>query len=78
LPLCLQLKQSRSIGSDRGYASKETSNGSNHGGLMEIILDNETGFLVEPNNEKELYEALLKLIENRELRNIRTWLSKSN
>jgi glycosyltransferase involved in cell wall biosynthesis len=37
---------------------------------MEIILDNETGFLVEPNNEKELYEALLKLIENRELRNI--------
>jgi glycosyltransferase involved in cell wall biosynthesis len=37
--------------------------GSNHGGLMEIILDNETGFLVEPNNEKELYEALLKLLK---------------
>jgi glycosyltransferase involved in cell wall biosynthesis len=44
--------------------------GSNHGGLAEIILDNETGFLVKPNNEKELFDALLKLIEKSELRNV--------
>lgn len=42
---------------------------SNHGGLTEILINNETGFLVEPNNEKALSEALLKLIENPELRN---------
>ena len=42
--------------------------GSNHGGLAEIIINNETGFLVEPNNELELSEALFKLIENPELR----------
>ncbi len=49
--------------------SKKPVIGSNHGGLKEVIVDNETGFLVEPNNENELYVALLKLIENQELRN---------
>jgi glycosyltransferase involved in cell wall biosynthesis len=38
--------------------------------LTEIILDNETGFLVEPNNENELYEALVKLIENPGVRSV--------
>ncbi len=42
--------------------------GSNHGGLTEIIINNETGFLVEPNNENALSEALIKLIESPELR----------
>lgn len=42
--------------------------GSNHGGLSEIIVNNQTGFLVEPNNEKDLSEALIKLIESPELR----------
>jgi glycosyltransferase involved in cell wall biosynthesis len=44
--------------------------GSNHGGLREIIRDNETGFLVEPNDENELYGALVKLIEDPKLRNV--------
>jgi glycosyltransferase involved in cell wall biosynthesis len=43
---------------------------SSHGGLTEIILDNKTGFLVEPNNENELYEALVKLIENPGVRSV--------
>ena len=42
--------------------------GSNHGGLTEIIVNNETGFLVKPNDENELAEALLKLIESPTLR----------
>lgn len=42
--------------------------GSNHGGLTEIIIHNETGFLVEPNNEKELAVAIQKLLNNKELR----------
>jgi glycosyltransferase involved in cell wall biosynthesis len=42
--------------------------GSNHGGLTEIIINNETGFLVEPNNVEALSEALSKLIDNPELR----------
>lgn len=41
---------------------------SNHGGLIEIVVDKETGFLVEPNNEIELAETLKKLINNIELR----------
>lgn len=40
----------------------------NHGGLMEIVVNNETGFLVEPNNKTALNEALEKLINNPELR----------
>jgi glycosyltransferase involved in cell wall biosynthesis len=42
--------------------------GSNHGGLTEIIIHNETGFLIEPNNEYQLTEALQKLVINEELR----------
>jgi glycosyltransferase involved in cell wall biosynthesis len=42
--------------------------GSNHGGLTEIIINDETGFLVEPNNVEALSEALSKLIDNSELR----------
>lgn len=41
---------------------------SNHGGLTEIIKNNETGFLFEPNNVQELSEAIDKLIRNEELR----------
>ena len=38
--------------------------GSNHGGLTEIIVNNETGLLVEPNNENELTIAIQYLIDN--------------
>lgn len=40
----------------------------NHGGLAEIVVNNETGFLVEPNNKTALKEALEKLINSPELR----------
>ncbi|NHM02732.1 glycosyltransferase family 4 protein [Flavobacterium difficile] len=40
----------------------------NHGGLTEIVVNNQTGFLVEPNNKTALKEALEKLIYNPELR----------
>ena len=42
--------------------------GSNHGGLTEIIINNETGFLIEPNNEIALADSLKTLIENPEIR----------
>lgn len=42
--------------------------GSNHGGLTEIIENNETGFLVTPNSVKDLVLALEKLIQNEFLR----------
>ncbi len=42
--------------------------GSNHGGLTEIIVNNETGFLVKPNCESELASAIQKLINNPEVR----------
>lgn len=40
----------------------------NHSGLTEIVIHNETGFLVELNNIIALKEALEKLINNPELR----------
>lgn len=42
---------------------------SNHGGLTEIVENEKTGYLVEPNNDKALFEAIQKLIENPNLRN---------
>jgi len=41
---------------------------SNHGGPTEIIIQNETGLLFEPNNYKSLYGALDKLIKDEHLR----------
>lgn len=38
--------------------------GSNHGGLTEIIVQNETGLLVKPNCETELAEAIQQLIDS--------------
>lgn len=40
----------------------------NHGGLKEIVVENKTGFLVEPNNKIALKEALEKLIIDEKLR----------
>mgnify|MGYP006202903071 CR=1 FL=1 len=42
--------------------------GANHGGLTEIILNNETGFLIEPKSVSDLKKALMHLIENPSLR----------
>ena len=42
---------------------------SNHGGLTEIVIDNETGYLVQPNNKIALAEAISKLVDDSELRN---------
>jgi glycosyltransferase involved in cell wall biosynthesis len=42
---------------------------SNHGGPTEIVINNETGLLIEPNNEILLADGIQKLIENKELRN---------
>ena len=42
--------------------------GSNHGGSTEIIVNNETGFLVTPNSVQDLVIALEKLIQNELLR----------
>ena len=42
--------------------------GANHGGLCEIIVEGKTGFLVEPNNDILLKEALLKLVKDKSLR----------
>ena len=38
--------------------------GSNLGGLSEIIINNETGLLFDPNSKEALLEALFKLIES--------------
>ncbi len=41
----------------------------NHGGITEIVIDNETGYLVQPNNKIALAEAISKLIDDFQLRN---------
>ena len=35
----------------------------NHGGLSEIVIHNETGYLFEPNNSESLAESIQKYIE---------------
>jgi glycosyltransferase involved in cell wall biosynthesis len=40
----------------------------NLGGLKEIVVHNETGFLFQNKNENELKDALEKLISNKDLR----------
>ena len=42
--------------------------GSNHGGLTEIIVNNKTGLLFEPNNENELAQSIQYLINNPKIR----------
>lgn len=43
---------------------------SNHGGPTEIVVNNTTGFLFEPNNHESLAQALEKLIHNKQQRTI--------
>jgi glycosyltransferase involved in cell wall biosynthesis len=43
---------------------------SNHGGPTEIVVENETGILFEPNNHNSLSDALEKLIQDEQLRKI--------
>lgn len=42
--------------------------GANHGGLTEIIIDNETGYFFTPNDEHQLTQKLALLAENLSLR----------
>lgn len=42
--------------------------GSKVGGMQEIVVDGETGFLIEPENRTELYNRLKQLIDSREIR----------
>ena len=39
----------------------------NTGGVKEAVLDNKTGILIDPNNKGELGQAILKLINDKEL-----------
>ena len=41
----------------------------NVGGVRDVVIDNETGFLTEPGNAEMMYEKLKLLIEHGELRN---------
>ena len=43
--------------------------GGKAGGMQEIIVDGETGFLAEPNNSDDLKNKLVSLIEDQDLRN---------
>ena len=49
-------------------AAKKPVIAANHGGLTEIVLPNETGYLFEPNNKTDLAHYLKQLIENPEKR----------
>lgn len=61
-------KESFGLVAAEAMMAKKPVIAANHGGLMEIVVNNETGFLVEPNNKVALKDALEKLITNSELR----------
>lgn len=44
--------------------------GTRVGGIPEVIVDNETGYLIEPNNIRQLEEAILKMIEPETRKNL--------
>jgi glycosyltransferase involved in cell wall biosynthesis len=50
-----------------GMLSKKPVIASNHGGIIEIVINKETGLLFEPNNQIELKRAIETLINNRDL-----------
>jgi len=50
-----------------GMLSKKPVVASNHGGLKEIVLQNKTGILFEPNNKINLKKSLTTLIDNKPL-----------
>jgi len=41
--------------------------GGRHGGVVEAIIDNETGILVEPNSPEEIAQAIIKLLSDEKL-----------
>jgi len=61
-------KESFGLVAAEAMLAKKPVVGANHGGLKEIIINNKTGFLVEPNNEMELSKAIFTLVNNPELR----------
>jgi len=50
-----------------GMAAKKPVIGTAHGGITEMILDGQTGFLVRPGSSEDLAMALLRLAQDREL-----------
>lgn len=61
-------KESFGLVAAEAMMAKKPVVAANHGGLTEIIIDNETGYLVEPNSKEAFKEALEKLILNPNLR----------
>ena len=49
-------------------ACKKPVIGTNVGGIPEIIVDKQTGFLIPPKNPEYLEKSILTLIENKKLR----------
>jgi glycosyltransferase involved in cell wall biosynthesis len=62
-------KESFGLVAAEAMMAKKPVIATNHGGLMEIVVNNETGFLVELNNKLALKTAIEKLINDSELRN---------
>lgn len=61
-------KESFGLVATEAMLSKKPVVAANHGGLSEIVLNNETGFFFEPNNSNDLSMQLEKLIINEDLR----------
>jgi glycosyltransferase involved in cell wall biosynthesis len=70
LDICVYLSRQESF----GVSVLESSScglpivASNVGGLLEVVKDNQSGFLVEPNNPRAAAEKIQKLIDNKNLR----------
>lgn len=61
-------KESFGLVATEAMLSKKPVIAANHGGLSEIIINNETGLFFEPNNCEDLYIQLEKLIIDENLR----------
>ena len=61
-------KESFGLVAAEAMMAKKPVVAANHGGLMEIVVDNETGYLIEPNSKEAFKDALQKLISNPNIR----------
>ena len=61
-------KESFGLVAAEAMMAKKPVIAANHGGLKEIVVDNETGYLIEPNSKEAFKVALQKLILNPHIR----------
>ncbi|MDD5253491.1 MAG: glycosyltransferase family 4 protein [Candidatus Nanoarchaeia archaeon] len=66
--LLVSLKEGLGIGAIEPLACKKPVIGSNTGGIVDTIIHNKTGLLVEPGNSQQIADSIMLLLKDKKLR----------